>query len=447
MRARLVQLEDDRPVASTHLAVDDVVIGRDASADLVLDHERISRRHALIACTEEGYLLSDLGSSNGTRVNGEWVTDPVLLQDGDVIELGDALNIAFEAEGSAARLIVRAALIGAAVTASLVLLIWLWPSDDSVMQEATALAASGVTAYQRSDPATAKAKLNAALGLLFAKGRLDDVPRLRAREEGLRRLGARLDGSVNLQALYRSAVEESRISRPAPVQPIRGPCRLDRLAAADLDVCIRERAEQVLYELWQDPREIPDDFYHAVNSQLRLLLKHRRDWVEGSLERGKLYTPMLTKELEAAHMPSLLHYLAMIESGYVADIRSPAGARGMWQFMPSTARGYGLKVTAGRDERTAPEKATRAAARYLRDLAFEFGGDAMLLAIASYNKGENGIRRALKKLDDPHTDRSYWTLVERDLLPKETRDYVPRFVAAAVLGEAGIPPRYALVGR
>jgi membrane-bound lytic murein transglycosylase D len=92
------------------------------------------------------------------------------------------------------------------------------------------------------------------------------------------------------------------------------------------------------------------------------------------------------------------------------------------------------------DERTDPDKSTRAAARYLRDLAFEFGGDALLLAIASYNKGENGIRRALKKLDDPRTDRSYWTLVERKLLPKETEDYVPRLVAAAIMGEAGVPP-------
>ena len=113
----------------------------------------------------------------------------------------------------------------------------------------------------------------------------------------------------------------------------------------------------------------------------------------------------------------------------------------MWQFMPATARGYGLRVDAEVDERTDPEKATRAAAHYLRDLAFEFGGDALLLAIASYNKGENGIRRALKKLDDPRTERSYWTLVQRDLLPQETRDYVPRLIAAAALGEGGLPSR------
>ena len=60
-------------------------------------------------------------------------------------------------------------------------------------------------------------------------------------------------------------------------------------------------------------------------------------------------------------------------------------------------------------------------------------------AIASYNKGENGVRRALKKLDDPRADRSYWSLVKHDLLPTETQEYVPRLIAAAVMGEAGIP--------
>jgi hypothetical protein len=317
---------------------------------------------------------------------------------------------------------------------------WLWPRGDPVFEEATELAAAGVRAYERAAPALAKQKLDSAVGLLHAKGRLDDVPRLRLREEGLIRLSERLGGGVNLLSLYRRAIEEARPRRTPVVRPGgRGPCRLDAVRPADLDVCIRERAEQVLVDLWQDPRKIPESFYGAVNEQLHLLLSKRRGWVEASLERGRVLAPMITEELENAKIPTVLRYLAMIESGYQTKIQSPAGARGPWQFMPGTARGYGLKVDSSVDERTDPRKATRAAARYLRDLAFEFGGDALLLAIASYNKGENGIRRALKKLDDPRTDRSYWTLAQRGLLPDETRDYVPRFVAAAVLGEAGLP--------
>ena len=69
--------------------------------------------------------------------------------------------------------------------------------------------------------------------------------------------------------------------------------------------------------------------------------------------------------------------------------------------MPATGRQYGLRVKGKIDDRRDPEKSTRAAARYLRDLAFEFGGDALLLALAGYNRGENGVRRSLKKLRLP----------------------------------------------
>jgi hypothetical protein len=446
MRARLIQIEDERRVTKTHLSDDDLVIGRDVSADLVLDHARVSRRHAVVQCTDEGYVLYDLGSSNGTSVNGQRISDPVLLHAGDVIELGDELMLVFEMERLGGGFL-RMAPIGAVTVALVVLAFWLWPGEDRVMQEATTLAAEGVEAHERGDALRAKEKLNAAVGLLFARGRLDDVPRRRVMKVGLRRLGERLDGSVNLVDIFHSAIEGARPSKEVLRKDTglrKGPCRLDRIASADLNVCVRERAEQVLFGLWQDPSKIPESFYRAVNQQLRLLMEHQRDWVEASLKRGESYAAMMERELEAANMPPLLNYLPMIESGYQPRIRSKAGARGMWQFMPATARAYGLEVKSNVDERTDPDKSTRAAARYLRDLAFEFGGDAMLLAIASYNKGENGIRRALKKLDDARTDRSYWTLVERNLLPKETRDYVPRFVAAAVLGEAGVPPVSAL---
>ena len=146
-------------------------------------------------------------------------------------------------------------------------------------------------------------------------------------------------------------------------------------------------------------------------------------------------------EFEKENMPPLLHYLALIESGYKNDAVSPARAAGMWQFMPATARQYKLRVGSSVDDRYDVEKSTRAAVKYLKGLAFEFGGDALLLALAGYNRGENGVRRALKKLDDPFSDRSYWRLVEEGLLPVETARYVTRFVAAAVVGEAGLPDR------
>jgi membrane-bound lytic murein transglycosylase D len=111
----------------------------------------------------------------------------------------------------------------------------------------------------------------------------------------------------------------------------------------------------------------------------------------------------------------------------------------MWQFIRGTAVRYDLKVTAGTDERKDWEKSTVAAAAYLNDLAFDFGVDALFLALAGYNRGEGGVRRALRNLSNPYTDRSYWRLKELQMLPEETRNYVPRFVAHAVAGEGGLP--------
>jgi len=148
---------------------------------------------------------------------------------------------------------------------------------------------------------------------------------------------------------------------------------------------------------------------------------------------------MLREQLEAQNMPPLLHYLALIESGYRAHAVSPVGATGLWQIMPETARTYGLTVTEEQDDRYDPLEATRAAARYLRDLAFDFGGDSLFLAVAAYNRGERNVRQALRQLDDPFSDRNYWELVARELLPAETAVYVPRLLAATVAGEAGLP--------
>jgi membrane-bound lytic murein transglycosylase D len=160
--------------------------------------------------------------------------------------------------------------------------------------------------------------------------------------------------------------------------------------------------------------------------------------------RGAPILPELERALVAKKMPALLHYVALIESGYRSDARSPQGAVGLWQLMRPTAREYGLEVSSSVDEREDVAKSSDAAAQYLQHLVFEFGSDALLLALAGYNAGQGQVRAKLKQLDDPFSDRSYWRLVETGLLPQETALYVTRFVAAAIAGEAGVPNREAL---
>jgi len=146
-------------------------------------------------------------------------------------------------------------------------------------------------------------------------------------------------------------------------------------------------------------------------------------------ERVQVYGPMIEHILAEEDVPQELKYLAMIESGLNPDARSWAGAVGMWQFMPATGRRYGLTVNAWVDERRDPEKATRAAARHLRDLHDEF--DDWHLALAGFNCGAGCVRGALRRsdLEDP----SYWDVHE--YLPRETQGYVPMFIAAARIME------------
>jgi membrane-bound lytic murein transglycosylase D len=127
-------------------------------------------------------------------------------------------------------------------------------------------------------------------------------------------------------------------------------------------------------------------------------------------------------------------YLPFIESGYQTRIGSHAGAEGLWQFMPATARKYGLIVDDSVDERTDPERATEAACRYINDLLATFGANAFDCAVAAYNKGEYGMVSCLRGVSWK-SNWKFWDAAEKKdgCLKKETIEYVPRFLAAAIV--------------
>ena len=143
-----------------------------------------------------------------------------------------------------------------------------------------------------------------------------------------------------------------------------------------------------------------------------------------ALGRVLLLRPILDPILAAEGVPAELIAVVLVESAGQPTALSPREARGLWQFIPATARRYGLHVQPERDERIDTEKATRAAARYLRDLYLQFGDWA--LALAAYNAGEQAVQRAI----DRSGSRDFWTLSGRRLLPAETRNYVPAVLAA-----------------
>ena len=142
------------------------------------------------------------------------------------------------------------------------------------------------------------------------------------------------------------------------------------------------------------------------------------------IERSSAYLKMARAEFRKAGLPEDLVWLAHVESVWNPNAVSPAAAGGLWQFIPKTATEYGLTVASNNDERSNPLKQTRVAAQYLHDLYTIFGDWA--LAMAAYNSGEPRVMDAVVK----NGRANFWELYEKQLLPKETRDYVPKILAA-----------------
>jgi len=154
--------------------------------------------------------------------------------------------------------------------------------------------------------------------------------------------------------------------------------------------------------------------------------------------RKQRYWPMITREFNALGLPEEMAYLAWAETQFDPKAKSSAGAAGMWQMTATTAQGYGLTVDGKVDERFDPAKETKAAARHIANLLAEYGSDSFMLAIASYNRGEAGVRRVLHQVaQEPggfrKEKRDFWHLYRTKKLPEETREYVPKVLAAAIV--------------
>jgi membrane-bound lytic murein transglycosylase D len=243
-----------------------------------------------------------------------------------------------------------------------------------------------------------------------------------------RELDRILDGinGLELAALQQGDGFAEQKSEPAPIDEAN-----DLTPAVDQNVKATAEAE-----IKSTHSDLPLMMTDQVAGYINYFSTRGRGTVERALARSGRYEDMIRRTLREEGVPQELIYLAQAESGFHPLAVSRAGARGMWQFMGSRAKGYGLERSWWVDDRQDPEKATRAAAHHLKDLYNEFGD--WYLAMAAYNSGPGTVQNAVKRTG--YAD--FWELYRRNVLPKETRNYVPIIVAVTIMAKN--PAQYGL---
>jgi membrane-bound lytic murein transglycosylase D len=451
------------------------LVGRTKECDLQISESCVSRSHAQLFLDGQKWRLKDLGSANGTFLNGARIQDAE-LPDQARIELGTGgplleltieppapppqppkaeetlsstrdfasetqiIKHYFDKKGSEdvgeQTLMFRRAfnrahkkkskkylyVIGAVVGVAIVIL----------------CITAGVIHHQKQVIFLQKQKLDSmrktAENIYYAMkslevqiGQLEDIVIMNAKADQIRDLLEKRKQLAEMSKQYDNFVSEIGVYKKTPVE------------------------KQVIFKMARVFGEcdvnVPEGFVQEVRRYIGIwkstgLLK---DALNRAESRG--YTPVIIKAMKENNLPPHFLYLALRESDFnpkaVGRYTRYGYAKGMWQFIPETAQHYGLRIGPlyqqgvydPYDERFQFEKATMAAARYIRDINNTEAQASGLLAMASYNWGENNIREIIKRMPENPRDRNFWRLLKIAKIPKETYDYVFSIFSAAVICE------------
>jgi membrane-bound lytic murein transglycosylase D len=285
-------------------------------------------------------------------------------------------------------------------------------ASDALVQRAEQSFQRGKKLYQENDISGARREFDEAIDLLLEAAFANPA----ARSQYTRRLDEMAD-AIHLAGMGASAdVEEGKFEK-APLEDI-----LEMTFPVDPKLKNRVH-EEVAATVSQLPLTVNDTVLGYINYFSR---RGHGTIVAGTQRSGK-YRAMIQRILDEEGVPQELIHLAQAESGFIPRAISRQAAGGMWQFLTSRGRQYGLLQSAYTDDRMDPEKATRAAARHLRDLYTEFGD--WYLAIAAYNCGPGAVEKAVERTG--YAD--FWELRARGALPAETTNYVPIILAMTIM--------------
>jgi membrane-bound lytic murein transglycosylase D len=290
-------------------------------------------------------------------------------------------------------------------------------SENDLIAKVEAKFASGQQNYKAGHLEAARKDFDEAMDLMLESGRNPYA------DPKLSELFHRVVDTVYIDELQAFRAGDGFQEAPAVPAPI------DEVAEMTfpVDPRLKERAEQAAKNISHDlPLTVNDEVLSFLNF---FQTPRGRAIVETGLQRRGRYQEMISRVLKEEGVPQDLVYLAQAESAFQPLALSRAGARGMWQFVAYRGQQYGLRHTWWIDERQDPEKATRAAAQHLRDLYGLFGD--WYLAIAAYNCGPGNVQKGIERTG--YAD--FWELYKRNVLPKETKNYVPIILALTLIAK------------
>jgi len=296
------------------------------------------------------------------------------------------------------------------------------PAIDIVVDKVQASFDAGKKALEAGDADQAQTDFDHAVDVILTSGfQKDSDPRLAKLFDEIGDAVPSEDLDLAVAKDAASDEESDTPSQPAPIEEI-----ADMTLPAG-DPSLAARAER---ELIAVPHDLPLTVNDSVLQYLSFFTTARgRAIVSRGLDRAGRYNEMIRSVLKQEGVPQDLIYLAQAESAFQPDAVSRAGARGIWQFMPYRGEEYDLSRSYYVDDRSDPEKATRAAARHLRDLYGMFGD--WYLVMAAYNSGPLSVAKAIQRTG--YAD--FWELQKRRVLPKQTQNYVPIILALELVAK------------
>ena len=443
-------------------------VGRSSENDIVISEAAmVSARHLEIRKEGDAYRLADLNSTNGTYLNGQRITE-ALLEPPCVIRLGaDGPELGFVVDDTPAQDFNQTIVVPAPATV-----------PQAAPEKDTAESAAGKAHDDLLSEAVSRARVARRTGVgdstvVIMREMLDKALHRTSRKfkvvitllvcaligvsaygywkiQGLKGDKQRIDGQIQqIEAILARGNEDpaeadqliNRLDQYEDQAVALQNSLLYRVGSFEREEFIKREIRSLMQEFGAETYSIPPEFLAEVQRFIQQYQGPDRPNMERALGAAGKDMATMRRIFAENNLPEDLAYVVLVESALSRDSESPAGAVGLWQFTPATARAYGLKVEGGVDERLSAVKSTRAACKYMRDLILDFGsGSSVMLALAAYNLGPSKVKTAVRKVNDPIKQRNFWYLYRVRAVPPETREYVPKVIAAMII--ARHPDRY-----